>query len=407
MAISAGKIISAQLRVGDVDLPSYRRTEILAKIDSAQQIAGMQRLLFLPSHNPEINKSILNHCRKQGIEVYLWYKVLSDNDIIPENDELVEDAWGKKGAGETGLWSQIFDADEAFLFGCPENAKYNRLVLNKCRQELENNHYDGLFADILGFPLASLGIEALFTCFCPSCLALDSRMQEWRNSCREVKEYIASCTDNDLRRHGSFGGMARHLGTDQWFEFRMSSITRLTARYADLAGEMRIPLGLDVLAPALARWSGQNYAELGKLVSWLKPRIYCHIYGPSSIPLEYYCFAMGVKKWGRRLSMRAIMEFISNSIGLDLPSTAHNLTPGYFTNDAVREQIAKARAAATAPVHLGVECSLHPDYEIGLSEDNIRAFLAAAGNVEGLVLTWNLLYIPDNFLRIIGEQGHP
>ncbi len=404
MATHAGKIISAQLRVGDIDLPSYRRTEILAKIDAAQKLAGLQRLLFLPSHNPDINKSIIEHCRIQGIEVYLWYKVLSDNDIIPENDELVEDAWGKKGAGETGLWSQIFDADEAYLFGCPSNAKYNRLVFNKCRQELETNQYKGLFADILGYPLASLGIEAIFTCFCPSCMALDSRMQEWRNRCREVREYISSCTDDDLRKLGSFSGMTKHLGVDQWFEFRTIPIIRLARRYADLAKEMGVPLGLDVLAPALARQGGHNYAELGKLAAWLKPRIYCHIYGPSSIPLEFFCEAMGLKKWGRRLSMRAIMELISNSIGLDLPSTAHNLTPVYFTDEAVREQITKARAATTAPVHPGIECSLHPDYEIGLTEDNIRAFLAAAGNVEGLVLTWNLLYIPDAFLRIVGEH---
>lgn len=404
MASPSGKLISAQLRVGDADLPSHRLEEILAKISAAHQLAGMKRLLFLPSHQPGINKSILEHCHRQGIEVYLWYKVLSDNDIIPENDELVEDAWGTKGAGETGLWSQIFDSEETYLFGCPANAKYNLLVLNKCRQELETHRYDGLFADVIGYPLASLGIEALFTCFCPTCMALDNRMQEWRKNCREFREFIASCTDADLRKIGTFAGMTKRLGIEQWIQFRTTPITRLAARYADLAKEIDLPMGLDVLAPALAKHGGQNFTELGKLADWVKPRIYCHIYGPSSIPLEYYCTAMGLKKWGRRLSMRAIMEFISDSIGLDLPPNAHNLTPVYFTNVAVREQIGKARANIDAPVFPGIECSMHPDYESGLNEKNIHDFLDAAADTEGLVLTWNLLYIPDVFLRLVGEH---
>ncbi|MCD8138995.1 MAG: hypothetical protein LUE17_04315 [Planctomycetaceae bacterium] len=107
------RTISGQLRIGDNDLRTHPLPDILARIDAARTLAGMNRVLFLPSRDKEINRTIVAHCRKSGLEVFLWYKVLTDNIIMPERSELGQDAFGRN-AGESGVWSRIFQSDETY-----------------------------------------------------------------------------------------------------------------------------------------------------------------------------------------------------------------------------------------------------------------------------------------------------
>lgn len=399
--VNGNRIISAQLRVGDYESPSHDLTAVLAKLNAAEKLARMTRLLYLPSRDEKMNQGVLQHCRDRGIEVYLWYKVLADNHIMADRDELVCDAFGKAGSGESGVWDLIHHTDETFLFACPRNEKYNSLLLNKCEQMLES--FDGLFVDAIGYPLPSLGLEATFTCFCPVCMEREPRLADWRRRVYELRDTLVSCTDVDFDKFGNFIGLAREFGLIDFFTYRTNLITALTERYAKLARSANKGFGVDVLSPALAFLSGHRFSDLGKLADWLKPRIYCHTYGPSSIPLEYYCMAVGAQKWASRATNTAIMKFISRSTDLDMPGSLHNLTHTYLPPEAAKSQIRKALANATSPIHPGIECSLHPDFETELSEETIRGYLLSAVDAPGLVLSWNLLYIPDTFLQLVGE----
>lgn len=394
------RVVCAQLRVGDADLSSHRLSDILAKIDAAQKLAGLNRLLFLPSHNAGVNASVLRHCRKSGVEVYLWYKVLTDNDIMAERNELAEDAFGRRGAGETALWAPIFNSEETFSFGCPSNEKYNSLLLDKCKIRLGDG-YDGLFVDCLGFPLPSLGYESLFTCFCPSCLEREPEMSEWRNKVRGMREEIGGWTDADVEKIRNFAGLSKRFGLEDFYAFRTGLVTELAARYAGLARDMGKGVGLDVVSPALAYYAGHDIGALGALADFIKPRIYCNTYGPSSIPLEFSSMGMGLKSWAPLLSLAAVMDFIGNSTGLDM----RNLAQTHLPNEAAREQIRRAIALTPTMVFPGIECSLHPDYDTFLDEKTVAAYADASRGAPGLVIAWNLLFVPEAFLGLVGEAN--
>lgn len=394
------RIICAQLRIGDEELAAQSASTILHKIDAAQHLAGVNRILFLPSHDPKINESVIGHCRENGLEVYLWYKVLSDNDVMPDEEELTRNAFGKSGAGKNGLWGRIHATDEAYRFACPGNEKYLALLLGKCEQSLPA--YDGLFVDCIGYPLPSLGLESVFTCFCRDCIEREPRLRQWRERSNALRDAVESFSDSDFEKFGTFIGLVRHFDLTGFFSYRTECITRLARRFAAVAQGMDKEIGLDVLSPALAFLAGHRYDELGKVVNWLKPRFYCRIYGPSSIPLEYRCMALGVRKWAMRASNQAIMAFISRSIDLPMPNDLHSLTHTYLAPKDVDSQFAKAMATAGAAIYPSIECSLHPDFETELSEEMIRQYLAAAKDAPGLVLAWNLLFIPDEFLRLVG-----
>lgn len=395
------RVISGQLRLGDAEVTSFGASGIIGRIDAAARLAGMTRLLFLPSQSPSLNAAVFAFCRERGIELYFWHKVLSDNAIVPDEDELNVDAWGNRGSGESGVWAPIFAGDESYRFACPRNERYVNLLLGRCRQALSS--YDGLFLDYIGFPLPSLGLEALFTCFCPACAAAEPRLPEWRRMIRELRECVVSASDADLDRWGTFEGVVRAFGLRDFFRFRRASVTALVRKFSDMTWEEGKALGIDVLSPSLGALGGHDYGALGRRADWLKPRIYLRTYGPSSIPLEYYCMALGMSKWGKRFTLPALLDFIGRSSNVPLPRSLHRLHSEFLSPAVAAAELAAFRRLTSAPAHVSVECSSHPEYETLLDPRVIREYLSYVGDAEGLVLTWNLLFVPDDYLRLVGD----
>lgn len=396
------RIVSGQMRLGDAELTCFSSEQIVAKVESARKLANLSRLVLLPSSDVRLNHRILDKCRDLGIEVYLWYKILTDNNIIPERNELMEDAWGNRGSGESGVWKSIFDSEENYLFCCPCNQKYNQLLLSRCRQAVKE--YDGLYIDMIGYPLSSLGLESFFTCFCPSCMDAEPQLAEWRQNARDLREYSISASDKDLERWGNFDGVAKAFGLTDFSDFRQKSVTDLSAAYAKIARGNGQSFAIDLLSPALASLGGNNYAELGKLSDWVKPRIYWRVFGPSSIPLECYSMTMGMIAWGKRYTIPSVLRFIERSSGIEMPTNVHSLAQNTLPDRVVLREIARARALTNCPVHPAFECSLHPEYDTGIDDASIRNFLAFSHDCPGMVLTWNLLYVPDTFLKTIGSN---
>lgn len=398
---SGGKIVSAQLRLGDAEPTSHGEARITAAIDAAQKLAGLNRLLFLPTYNAGLNTAVIEHCQRRGIEIYLWYKVLADNNIIADNDELVENAWGRKGIGESGVWQPIFNLEETYLFGCPRNQRYNNLLLNRCRQQLSG--YDGLFVDSIGFPLPSVGLESTFSCFCPACREVEPRLAQWRRNVMELREAVVSATDADLEKWGTLRNVHRIFDLVEFFAFRDQSITLLTGRYAALAREMGKGVGIDVITPAMAMLSAHDYSALGKLADWLKPRIYFRFFGPSCLPLELYSLAKGMREWGKRYSFPAILDIIGRSTNLEMPKSIHSLSQHRLPNSVVRHEITAAAHATDCPIHPGLELSIHHEFETTHRKETGPNVLEAAKESPGLVMCWNLLDIPEVNLRRVGE----
>lgn len=394
------RLVSAQLRVGDTDLASHTFDDIREKIDDAIDLAHMRRLLFQPTRDKELNRKILDHSRNRELEIYLWYPVLGDNNCIPESGELMQDAFGNARSGETGRWSELPLLEEGYLAACPTNHTYNRIILEQCQRRLAD--YDGLFLDTIGYPLPSLGIESMFTCFCPNCQKLEPRLAEWREAAYEFKERIVSATDTDLNRWDTLTNLGKEAGLDDFYRYRSGLITAMAKRYADMAREMNKGIGMDVLNPAFMRLAGHDPAGLGKLADWLKPRIYCHTFGLSSIPLEFYCLTMGLKSWGKRISIPGGIAFLARSLGLDVPTQLQNIRTAFRSGKTAAEQISKTCDLTTAPVFPGIECSHHPEYETSVNEHSVSTYLEASRGTPGVVLSWNLLYVPAEFMKLVG-----
>lgn len=395
------RVVGAQLQIGDSELPTFTTEAVLRKIEAAEKLAGLTRLLFMPSRDADLNRKVLAHCRARGVEAYLWYNVLNDNDIMPEPDELAVDAFGGRRVADTATWRDIGTLSEPFAFSCPANEKYAKLILAKCERLLPD--YDGLFIDYIGYPLPSLGLESMFTCFCDTCMKREPRLKQWRANLGDLRDRSASWNDADLEKLHDFRGVQRAYGFEDFNVYRMELITRLVGRFGELARGMGKGFGVDVVCPALAVTAGHDFAALGAMADWLKPRIYLSTYGPSSLPLEYYCLGMGIKTWAKGASIPAVMDMIGRSMDMGLPDHMHRLTESYFSHETARIQIERSIERSGGTVYPGVEMTLHPDYETFLNGKAVAGFVDAASRTPGLVMSWNLLFMPDEFMRRVGE----
>lgn len=400
----SSRLVSAQLRIGDTDHSSHSADDILKKIDAAIDLAGLRRLLYQPSRKTETNQLVVDHCRKRGIEVFMWYPVLGNNDCIPDSDELMQDALGGKrpGVGRTGAWADLPLLEDNYLAACPTNKNYGRIVLERCQRMLPD--YDGLYLDAIGYPLPSLGFESVFTCFCPNCHSLEPRLKHWHEAAIDLKDRLIYVTDEHLEQWGSLEELLQDYDLIEFYAYRIGLVNNLVKRYADMARAMGKQVGVDVLSPAFARLAGHDFAALGRIVDWLKPRMYCHTFGPSSIPLEFYCMTMGLKNWAKRISIGCALKFIGRLTNLAVPTQLQLLRESFRSEKIVAEQIARASAATAAPVYPGIECSLEPEFENVIDDEAVSLYLGAAKGAPGIVLCWNLLYIPDAFLKLAGAQ---
>ncbi len=398
----ARKRLYAQLVIGPAERRRFSALRIFETLDSAIRLAGLDAVLFWPSGDGTLDSQIRKRVRGAGAAVHLWLPVLADAGREPPEEEQTEDAWGGRGCGVSGRWSGLGKGDETFLFACPRSRRW--LGAARERSAREAPLYDGVFLDRVRYPSPANGFETLFTCFCPRCLAQDSEAPQWRARIRDLRTRIESASNRDVEGWESFDALFAASGLD---DFRASRAHAVREMVGDVAAEVRAAgktVGLDLFTPALAPLTGQEYRLLAPLGDWVKPMSYCHAKGPAGMPLETASFVRGMLAWGRGIDEGAAMAFAGRSFGLSgLPGEADRLERDGFAESVAGDEFRAAAAMTGADVHPGFECVRHPDFDLDMTEDGVGRYLRALADAPGHVLAWNILYTPEEFLRLAAE----
>ncbi|MDR1611708.1 MAG: hypothetical protein LBT97_02865 [Planctomycetota bacterium] len=397
--------VYAQLALGAAERGRFSPREIIDRLGRAADIVRPDGLVFWPSGDAALDGLVRGRCRELGLDLYLWLPVLADAGFDPAERDLAENAWGGGPAGGSGAWARLGSGDETFRFACPFAEGQAGRIRARCRDELPG--YDGVFLDRIRYPSPANGLENLFTCFCPRCLERTPALAAWRDNARGLRERLRSATDVDLGRWGTFQALLAAFGLPEFAAARSLVLAEAVAGPARLARGMGKLVALDLFTPSLAALVGQDFRLLGGLADWIKPMIYCRARGPSGLPLELACFARGLLEWGR-FSGPEVMAFVARSFSLPaVPRSADELESGGVDLAFAAAEYAAARGSAAVPIHPGFECVRHPDFDLDPDGDGIRRCLAAFSAAPAVVLAWNILYTPDDFLRIVAEGRPP
>jgi hypothetical protein len=399
-----GWVVGAQLSTSHSPAHLLTPPRAAEAIDRVTSSLDLDILIVGADEIPDLFRALTDRTARRAGRVFLWYNLLSD---IPdmEPSELVVNWRGERSRGWAG-WTEGADVRETFRFACPNNPQARRKSLGRIRELLARYPFDGVFLDKMRFPSPANGIHEVISCFCDHC------RQAAAHSGLDLDAVAELFARGDLARapNGSPGRNAAAPWIDtlfgsgsavaRFFRFRCASITGLVAAVRDEVRRLDRTLALDLFAPGLAPFVGQDYRALSQYCAWAKPMTYRTALGPASLRLEIPALAQGLAsilhapKGARAapglpgISAKSIAAMKDHSVPLRI---------------VTREIAAAVRLMDPVPVYFGLELVRYPgviDTTATLVNDMVAA--GRAGIAAGAIISWDIMHAPEEGIRALG-----
>lgn len=408
------KWIGTQIVLNHITNNSLGKNDYLKKkLATAKEYLDLDALFIWPDLNKKNLDLVREICTDFKIKTYLWYPVLADIlGFKIEREQAVETFDGLYGYGKNGCRDKLGEGEEDFLFLCPNDGEHIRRIFDQYQNKITESSLDGVFLDRIRFPSPSNGFELLFSCFCQFCrkkfyTQYDEDLENYRNQAKAVFEKLKTMDITYLRTCQSFSDMIIPGNLKKFYDFRKQNIYQVVKIFADKAKQMGKIVGVDLFAPSLAPLVSQDYRLLAKTCDWIKPMIYGHASGPAGLPLELSCFMKAILNMNPTLDESQFIREISRIIGVDLPTQINDLLKNGISENIIyleMQRIKELDLAENVNIYVGIEAvQIHGLCHI--TAKILKKYLEslAETEVKGMVLSWDLLKIPDKNLKTVGD----
>ena len=408
------KWIGTQIVLNNIPNNYLRKNDNLKrKLATAKEALNLDALIVWPDLNKKNLDLVREICTDFKIKTYLWYPILADIlGFKIEQEQAVETFDGLYGYGKNGCWDKLGEGEEDFLFLCPNDEEHIKRIFDQYQNKIKESGFAGVFLDRIRFPSPSSGFEALFSCFCKSCLnkfynKYSEDLENYRYQAKAVFEKFKTIDINYLRNCQSFSDIIIQDNLEKFYDFRKQNIYQVVKIFADKAKQMGKLVGVDLFAPSLAPLVSQDYQLLAKTCDWIKPMIYCHTSGPAGLPLELYCFIRAILDINPALDEGQLIREISRIIGVDLPTQINDLLKNGISENIIcseMQRIKELDLTESVNIYVGLEAVQMPGL-CNITEKILKKYLKSVieANIKGMVLSWDLLKIPDENLKVVGD----
>ena len=401
--------IGSQLVVPKTDKETV--SSILKYITYAKNTINLNALIIWPIKEKDALNRIIDKTKELGITTYLWYPVLSDSPYLNSiKFSPIELFNGQKGFGIYGKWSGSGYEKENFLFSCPNNKDVIDKIFDNYIEEIENGDFDGVFLDRIRYPSPVNGLEVFFSCFCPHWKSkfyeeYNKDIDSYREKAKKVFYKLKENGNNYIGNMTDFSNFILEEGLHDFVEFRYKSIYELVKKFANFAKNNNKIVGLDLFAPLLSFLVGQDYTLLSSISDWIKPMLYCHTNAPAGIPVEIYSFIKGLKEADPLLKKGEIRVFVKKFLGIDI--NIEQILENGLDESMILSELKKLDQFGILrdiDVYPGIEGVRIPQL-VNISTDILEKYLyyLRKANIDGMVLSWNLIDIPFENLSFLGN----
>lgn len=328
--------------------------------------------------NPNLYRSVKSLLSLYNIPMYLWMPVFSEIGDVKQGHPVV------LHSGQKAMPSYLNDG-EGFEFLCPTSRKNIENVKSVYMEHFASANFDGIFLDRIRYPSFSNGYENIFSCFCPRCTKLmkaEGLSVEWyKNRIMQAKE-----NKEQLFASSTKAGFKHKFADEQWrrfFDFKHKCVTDSISVLAEYFRNMGKKVGFDVFAPTIADFIGQDIIKLSAIADFIKPMMYYNTFAPAGINYEKAIFDMA---------------FTGNNI-----ETNNNDYDNLKDISSLREFAKKS------------SCEIYPGFEVNritkiaeTTKEYIEAQLKEYESIDEIstvVLSWNLLNMPSEYLKYIIDRS--
>ncbi len=392
----------------------HKSDNLKKKLAMAKDALDLDALIVWPDFTKKNLDLVRDICTDFEIKTYLWYPILADiSGFKVRPEQAVETFDGLHGYGRNGCWDKLGKGEEDFLFLCPNDEQSISKIFNQYQNKIVESGFDGVFLDRIRFPSPSNGFETLFSCFCKSCLDkfyinYNEDLENYRNQTETIFKRFKTIDVNYLQTCQSFSDIIIRDNLKNFFNFRKQNIYQVLKMFADKARQMGKLVGIDLFAPSLAPLVSQDYQLLAKTCDWMKPMIYCHTSSPAGFPLELYCLLKAILDINPALDEEQLIQAVSRLIGVDLPTQLNDLLKDGVSERIIcgeMQKIKELNLPEKVNIYVGLEAVQMPGV-CHINKSILKKYLESViieEDIKGIILSWNLLKIPDENLKFVGD----
>ena len=343
--------------------------EIVQKIGAVSARIPVDQVIIGWNTDPNLYREIGSFLHRRGIKMLLWLPVFSEVSAVARPDGAL-DLFGQP------VVPAVQQEGEDFLFGCPSSPRNLQIVKDVYETYFSACGFDGVFLDKIRSQSFVAGVSGVLSCGCPRCRrAFLERGVDPDAVRRLYQEKGASFFDMaSYPMNGEF--VLKDQLAARFFEVKEEIIAEAVGELCGYFHAKGLIVGLDLFAPIVSRFVGQNYPLITKHADFIKPMLYRMTEAPAGIGYEYALFekhAPGVLGREKLTMDRAFLDTQLQAI----QSAPCKKYPGVEIN--YRQDIART----------------NPGY-ITESLAAIRAF-----GFEGEALCWNVMLAPEAHIDAI------
>ena len=336
----AGFIV--QVSLGGWHRPDYTAEQIIGRIDTVSQLIPVQKVIIGWSQDKDIYRQVAEYLHNKNIRMLLWLPVFAETEEVCDNTPAVD------------LWGQVpsnYDlaAGEDFRFNCPTDPKNIVNIVHLYDSLFSDCGFDGVFLDRIRTQSFVSGVNGVLGCGCPLC----------------VEHFAAEGVDIEAVKAE--------------YQAKGHVVSGAVAAIADRFRERGLEVGMDLYAPFMAQFVGQDYGILSQHADFIKPMLYRQTFAPAGMGFEYDLLRKAVPSAEGYPAFAMDVEFLDSQLKAMEPYACGKY-PGIEIN--YYEGV-----APTSPEYV---------------TESLDAVMRHG--FDGAVLSWNVMEAPDLHIACLGKR---
>lgn len=358
-----------QVSLGGWHSPNYTADEIITRLEEVTNQITVSKVIIGWSIEPEIYQKVGQYLHSKNIAMLLWLPVFAETEEMCSNSPAV-DLQGNIPANFN------LTEGEAFLFGCPSDPQNAASILRIYDQYFSGAGFNGVFLDRIRTQSFVGGIEGVLSCGCPICA--EKYKEEGIDLAEVAQEYdlqaghlfdVTSYSPND-------GFTFKNPVAAAYIKAKGHIVSGAVAAIADSLKKRVGTIGMDLYAPFMSQFVGQDYAILSRHADFIKPMLYRKTNAPAGMGFEYGLLKSAIPEAEGYPEFAQDLDFLNSQLQAMEPYQTDKY-PGLEIN--YRQGVAE-----TSPEYV---------------RESARAIKQHGFN--GAVLSWNIMEAPDAHIKAL------
>ena len=361
-----------QVSLGGWNAPDYTAEQVIGRIQEVNALIPVRKVIIGWSLDKQVYRQVGEFLHANGIKMLLWLPVFAETEEMCDNEPAVD------LAGEIPA-NYDLAAGEGFRFNCPTRPETAANVVAIYDDNFQDCGFDGVFLDRIRTQSFVSGVSGVLSCGCPVCkkyfkaegVDLDAVQAAWI----EKGDAFFSVTAYDPVDGFTFADPL----AEAYFKAKGHVVSHAVAAIADSFRRRGLEVGMDLYAPFMAQFVGQDYGILSQHADFIKPMLYRQTFAPAGMGFEYDLLRKAVPGATGYPEFTMDVDFLDSQLKAMEPYACGKY-PGIEINY-------RANVAPTSPEYV---------------TESLEAVMRHG--FDGAVLSWNIMQAPDSHISCLGKR---